>query len=498
MPPRPLLLHRRQVVAGPERLAPRTDWRSVALGGATVVSHCPELRVSRARDASGVDWLLVGLAAQSVDGEPDPIAQIEATRVDEVPGLYASWAGRWLLIGDDSVHPDATAQIGCFYGLDAAGRTWASSSPTLLSQAIAPGESLPVDPRTLRYERSFPWYVLPHSRLDRVRRLLPSQILDLAGGGVRPRDLMPPLVPDRDYRQSLALAGSALTTTLRRLPRGPQPLLLSLTAGLDSRLVMAAAENGGVPYAPFTRIAARMSVADRRIPPQLAEAVGRPLQIRRRPRRQRGPAVRARWQLVMAHSGGHVSEGDAQPILYGARDGMEGISVGGWLFGIVNAQRRELPATVDDPASTARHLARESGEREGSRAEAALREWLEWVMRTPQPHLDWRDRMTIEQRMAGWQSSKEQVYDLAPLERFPPVNAARTYALLLEIDEGLRRTRQHQQDLVQLLCPELAGIPANPPDPYFGRLGIVRAKLRDDPLGLARRGAAFAVRKLRG
>jgi hypothetical protein len=469
----------------------------VSLGTSTVVSHCPDLRTAGARDASGTDWLLLGLAAQSLEGEPDPVQQIEAARSVDVPALYASWAGRWLLIGDDSVHLDASGQIGCFYGVDAAGRSWASSSPALVADAVAPGKALAADPRKLRYDHGFSWYVLPRARLEGVRQLFPSQVLDLRRGELRPRPLMPPIEPDRGYDESLELAGAALVTALRRLPESPHPLWLSLSAGLDSRLVLAAAESGGVRYVPFTRIAARMSAADRLIPPQLAEALGRPLQVHRRPRRQRGQAVRARWQLVLAHSGGHVSEGDAQPLLYGARDSLEGISLGGWLFGIVNAQRRELPPTIDDPAYVARLVGRASGEPEASRAEIALREWLEWVVRNPQEHLDWRDRMTLEQRMAGWQSSKEQVYDLARLERFPAVNAARSWALWLEIDESRRRTRQHQRDLVERLCPALAGIPANPPDRYFGALPIVRVKLRDDPLGLARRGAAMAVRKAR-
>jgi hypothetical protein len=497
MRPGALLLHRRQIVAGPEAFAARPDWRSVTLGRSTVVSHCPDLRATRTRDASGTDWLLLGLAVQSLEGAPDPIKQIESARSEDVPALYASWAGRWLLIGDDSVHLDASGQIGCFYGVDSGGRSWASSSPALLAEAVGPGRALPADPRELRYDHGFSWYVLPRSRLEGTRQLLPSQVLDMQSGAPKSRPLLPPIDPDRGYDETLELAGSALVTALRRLPASPHPLWLSLTAGLDSRLVLAAAEAAGVRYVPYTRIAARMSIADRLIPPQLAEALGRELQIHRRPGRQRGRAVRERWELVLAHSGGHVSEGDAQPLLYGARDTLEGISLGGWLFGIINAQRRDLPPSIDDPAAVAREVARDSRESEGSRAEAALREWLEWVVSTPHEHLDWRDRMTIEQRMAGWQSSKEQVYDLARLERFPVVNAARSYSLFLEIDEGRRSSRQHQRDLVEHLCPALAGFPANPPDRHFGRRGIVRVKLRDDPVGLARRSAAATVRMAR-
>ena len=200
----------------------------------------------------------------------------------------------------------------------------------------------------------------------------------------------------------------------------------------------------------------------------------------------------------MAHSAGHVSEGDAQPLLHGVRDAMVGISPGGWGFGVGKAlERRRLPAAISDPAELAGRLASGMGEPAGSSATDGLREWLEWALRTPQANLDWRDRLYIEQRMAGWQSSKEQVYDLLPLERFPPVNSARCYALLLEVDESRRAVQQHQRDLVKRLCPVLAGFPANPQDRELGRWRVAAVRLRDDPVLELRRVAGRAIASVR-
>jgi hypothetical protein len=254
-------------------------------------------------------------------------------------------------------------------------------------------------------------------------------------------------------------------------------------------VVLAAAERAGTEYELFNRISPRMSPADRLIPPQIARALDRKLVVHRRSRLRSGRTAQERWPMVLAHCAGNVSEGDAQPLLHGVRDTVEGISTGGWAFGVGKAlSRAEMPATFSDPAEGAERIARGVAEPLDSPAVEALREWLDWVQRTPNDHLDLRDRFYIEQRLAGWQSSKEQVYDMVALERFPVVNSARCYALLLSVDEPLRAVQQHQRDVVERLCPELAGIPANPSVEDLRLSRVIAAKLRDDPVGLAREG----------
>jgi hypothetical protein len=485
-------------VIGPRPFSASGDWQTTRLDSGTWVSHCPTLRAGTAQDGDGREWALLGLAVQTLPDEPNPLEQISASRSAAVPDCYPAWTGRWLLVGNGEVHLDASGLLGCFCGSSESGEVWASSSPALLGQAIAPNARLPADPRRLRFEQGLSWYPPPRSRLSGIRRLLPSQVLDLDQGTVRPRPLLPPIDPDRGYDETLRLLADAFVTAIARLPEDENPLWLALSAGLDSRVVAAATERAGVRYVPFMRISARMSAGDRLITPRLARALGRELAVHRRGRRQRRATTRQRLPLVMAHSADHVSEGDAQPLLHGVRDALEGISPGGWGFGVGKALgRQQLPARVSDPAEVARRLAEAMGEPAGSTAVDGLCEWLQWVVETPQKNLDWRDRLYIEQRMAGWQSSKEQVYDLVPLERFPAVNSARCYALLLELDEARRAVQQHQRDLVELLCPKLAAFPANPPESDLGRWRVATVRLRDDPALELRKVAGRAVGALR-
>jgi hypothetical protein len=103
------------------------------------------------------------------------------------------------------------------------------------------------------------------------------------------------------------------------------------------------------------------------------------------------------------------------------------------------------------------------------------------VIQHPQPHLDWRDRFFIEQRQAGWLSAKEQVYDLADLERFPILNSARLYSILLSVREDERLDSKLQAALIQQVAPELCHYPFNPKDAEFGWHQVVRAKATDYP-----------------
>lgn len=307
-----------------------------------------------------------------------------------------------------------------------------------------------------------------------MRRLLPSQRLCITTGEVRPRRLLPPIDPYRSYEETLDLLGRSLIAALRRLPTAGGRLWLSLSAGYDSRIVLAAARAGGVEATAFTRVADRTSLADRLLPPRLARVAGYEHVFL-----ARGRPAPTRRGLLEQHSTGHVSDGDAAPLLQGQRDAAAGIAAGGWCFEVGKAPYRWLPPQLpEDPLAAAIHVARRFGEPPDTTAVQGLSEWLAWVRVTPHEQLDWRDRFHIEQRLAGWQSSKEQLYDMARLERCPVLNAARSYAIVLGLDEPARQGKQPQVDLLRRMAPELLEYPINPPDRYFGVLRAVTTRFR--------------------
>ena len=463
--PRPTRLraHRRQFVLGPEPWRAHESWQRIQLGPSLWLAHCPELRVLLAHDAEARPWVLLGRAVQSLpDGDPIPDS-IRASATSDVPERSWGWAGRWLLIGQDALYTDASALLGCFYGISRRGTCWASSSPALMASLLSGApESAPCPRRTLAYRTGLPWYPPPESGFADVRRLLPSQALLLHPCVIRPRALMPAIDPGLGTDRVLDRVQESLAITLQRLA-AQQPdsePWLGLTAGYDSRLVLALAANTGVPCRPFTRLAERASVADRILPPHLARLVGyRHVYL---PSKHPGNDP-ARRRLVESHCAGHVSEGDALPFITGARDGLQGVQVGGHGWEAASGWRR-FQGVLSNASQGAWTIASHFGEPVDSSATAAVGEWLQWTLDHPHAHLDWRDRFYLEQRHAGWLSSKEQLYDLTDLERFPVLNAASNYALLLGVPESERLKSKLQAKLIKRLAPELLRYPFNPPD----------------------------------
>ena len=129
--------HRRQFVIGPQAFDPNVPnapaWKSHAIAENFWLSYSPTLPIQHCVDADGESWWLLGLAVSGWAEGDTPAAAIARTATSNVPDLYGHWAGRWLLIGHGQIHLDASGLLGCFYGSDADGNHWASSSPALMS-----------------------------------------------------------------------------------------------------------------------------------------------------------------------------------------------------------------------------------------------------------------------------------------------------------------------------------------------------------------------------
>ncbi len=391
--------HRRQFVIGKKPFLPYKNWCSHQLDSSICLSYCPDLRAGFTRDADGVCWGLLGLAVETLEDKLEPLAEIARTSSAQVPELYPSWVGRWVLLGQGQVHMDASGLLGCFYGMTPDNQMWVSSSPTLLSSILFLDNSPTIDCRSLQFEKGISWVTAPRSRFLGIKRLLPSQVIDLKEDSIQPRSLMPPINPSLDFDKTLELVKSSLVTTLKRLSEEAKnnQLWLGLTAGFDSRLSLAIARCAGIDLTPFTRIYPWMSMADRLFPPKLAQECGYK-HVFLGNSKPKNNFISERKQLVAEHSANHVSDGDVGPFITGVRDGMEGISFGGhgWAIASGFGQLRQLPNTIDNTRITAEHIAELFGEPINSSAVDGLCDWLEWIMEHPQQHLDWRDRFYLE------------------------------------------------------------------------------------------------------
>ena len=479
--------HRRQFIIGNKTFLPGDNWRYRQLDSSCGISYCPDLIIEWTQDLEGIEWLLLGLAIETTINKRSPIAEISHTPTAAVSELYYTWAGRWILIGNGKLYLDASGLLGCFYGKDAEEQMWVSSSAVLLAQVLFPNQIPVIDSRKLSYEVGISWYTPPRSRFKGISRLLPSQVLDFKSGKVQAKSLMPeincdhavpPQSPDRDYQEIIQQIQQVLITTLQRLAKITPELWLGLTAGYDSRLMLALSHIAGIEVQTFTRVTARMSVADRILPPKLAQECNiNHVFIHNQKRYPQ------RSQLAREHTGYHVSDGDAEPFVQGIRDNLKGISFGGHGFAVASGFGRipTLPESIISIEATAREIAQIFREKVDSSATAGIKDWLAWIMEHPQNNLNWRDRFFIEQRQAGWLSSKEQLYDLNDLIRFPILNSAYLYSLLLSVRKDKRLGSIIQEDLLKITNTKLTQYPFNPKDSDFDFLQVITAKGRYFP-----------------
>jgi hypothetical protein len=260
-------------------------------------------------------------------------------------------------------------------------------------------------------------------------------------------------------------------------------LWLPLTGGIDSRLVLAAAAAEGVRVTTYTFHRPGLAYADAALPPRLATAVGAP-HVAIHP----GPVHPGRRSLYDVHCAGHSVEVDRELFARGEWDEVphHALSLRG---GVFEAGRcfyhgrlpRRLPDDVDDAHSMLRTLFQFDRFHAGSAAhDDGLARWLAWAAGTPEPGLDWRDRLYLEQTTAGWLGSTAQALDLFACELAYPANSRALLSALLALDEGARCGGDHHRDLIARMAPDLLSLPINPPGPVTARAAsLVRREWHD-------------------
>lgn len=480
-------LHRRQFVIGPASVLPDAGWTTRPIDGSLVLSSSASLPVRSAVDASGRVWHLLGTAVQAdPDGAP-PLDELRGLRDGPVERLYERWAGRWILIGGGAIHPDATASLGCFFRTVEEGTagTWVSSSPALISDLPGVGPAVAIGSPLLAISKGMDWYPPPASRFAGVRRLLPSQILVLSPTGpkIERRRLLLDSPGSGDYPNLLDHAERTLRTTMAAYAAEPADLVLPLTGGVDSRLVLAAAIATGADATAYTFDRPGLAGGDRDLPPRLAAAAGLSHSLI-----GPGPLRPDRRLLWDIHTGHHSIEVDRELYARGYWDVIPrpAISLRGGIFEVARGFYRSrfpraLPHTDEEAFRLIASVFQFDRFHRGSRAHVdGVAEWLVWARSTPEPGVDWRDRLYLEQTVAGWLSSTAQGLDLCAPELAYPANSQRLLSTLLRIDPERRAAAQHHVDLIARMAPQLLRFPINPSPPVVRRAGaLVRRELDD-------------------
>jgi hypothetical protein len=442
-------LHRRQWVLGPAPLAAHDDWLTRELRPGLHLSWDPDLEVVfEGRRA------LLGIAVQTEARRPSPAEEL-AGEPDPDP-----WAGRFVLVDDGRVVPDAGATMSVFIRR-LGDHVWASSTSALL-RTLEP--RLPPPSVRLVPGGGMDWFPLPGSGVPGIERLMPSQVLHLPDGVIEHRPLLPPIVPGEPDAVLERLEQRLLRAVRALAERGP--LALGLTAGKDSRLVVAAGHAAGVDAFAYTYAWRGMRRADRELPPRLARSIG--MEHRLIEPGPRDPARLALWDAQTDH---HSVEHDREFFARGQLDALADAAcdIGGSLFDVpVAAWYQEFPQT--EPPPTPEETAALIIEEMPSAVPDGIAAWARCMFDHPEPAMDWRDRFALEQRVAGWIGSINTGLDLAATPALHIANCRAYLADTTALPLDRRFDGRHQIEMVGHLAPALAAEPVNPPGPVADRL----------------------------
>lgn len=452
----PEVLARRQYVLSSSSVPEWAGAQVVRVATNCFLHHCSSLPVSRLQDAQGTVWLLLGIAIPT-GSEECPATTVPGLDTAAVREASIEWAGRWLLIGNGQIQPDAAALLRCFYipAMDNASRVWASSSLALLA-AVAPDAVGTESSFEFHHQQSIEWYPLPQSRFEGVRQLLPTQNLSIEtrqsrfngyGGVIEPQP----------YDEVLRAFQARLVAFFERVRDRWSPLHLPLTAGLDSRVLLAAAGTAGCPVKCFTQEHQKMHRHDRTIPKRVARKAGVSYRLI-----TPGPPDPSRQRLYDAFTHRTYATIVRETFVNQQYEGIEaGLLLRGNCFEV--GRRGYGQRFLRKPHLTRLEQITYFFKMEaGTPLEAALKSWLKWIDDHPVPGLEWHDRFHIEQRLAGWYAAIEQALDLLPVDHVPPVNCLATYRLMLSLDPEVRQRGDHQRDMIRRLMPSLLKVPINP------------------------------------
>ena len=451
--------HRRQFVLTNAALRLAADWHSLDLGSGYTLYHCPQLRVRSVTDKSGVRWALLG---HVFPVDESVLANLEAliqqTSSENIPLLTTTWAGRWLLVSNCSVIPDAACLLGAFT-YETNNDLFITGSLSLLSDIT---QTTVRDFRTIGWY-GFNWYPAPGSKLEGVRRLLPDQIYHPASRQTTFFDrlkLLGPLSP----ANAAALITAGLTHAFMAMHTdcAKNSIVLALTAGLDSRTNFAALRAADVPFSSITIRHSRISLADKYLPTQISARTG--VKHSFIDNYTTNPDKLNEYDR---HTLSTVNDGDRYFYARGSYSDLRAtwlIRSGCWEIGRKYFHGKLAGLTLDEVADRPENLMRRFRTYFHTRSSAAaLREWAHWRLKHQLEGIDWMDIFYRDQRLGSWLSSIEQSLDLIDPISIHPINSDYFYSLMLSvIQEPGEELGAVQYALIAQSAPDLADVPVNP------------------------------------
>lgn len=423
-------------LAGWKRLSIRTD---------IVVNHHPDLNAVQVRGGKATLTLLgYILDPENPWADDETILRSLLERfasIDALTGATSGYGGRWLIIACLGQHAwifnDALGLRQAFFTPQPhRGGVWVGSQPGLVAECLdfgtdAAGRAF-VDSHSFRTHTEYRWPAV-RTPYPEIRHLLPNHYLDLANGQFCRYWPHAPLEP-------LALndALDKLTQVLPQLIRAAAvrfDLALGMSAGLDSRLALAASRSIRDELECMTVRQGRMAdtADDLVISQRLCQRLDVPhTVVRALPSMSADFSYRFKRSVYMAHD--HYGA-DAEAILAWSQRRKVAMTGSGAEIGRCSF-RSQLP-DPDRRTITARDLAHLQRMDALEFAIEAFQEWLDGLGESHKINV--LDLFEWEQGHGNWLAMTQLEFDSAWKDIFTPYNCRDVLVTLLSVDERYRK-----------------------------------------------------------
>lgn len=478
------LLYRRQFLLARQPLAELEGWGISPVGRYYLHVH-PDLQVTVVSDSIKTLTLL-GYLFDPADPQADnqEILRRVIVATKDFTGLTLAlkpYPGRYALIYQDgecfNLLQDALALREVYY-CQRENKVICGSQPNLLVRFSEPKISESTDPELLDFVR----HHLPRVRDGRlwggdgtpyesVKHLLPNHYLDIArleSGRYWPNTQLKRIEIDEAVAKCATFLKGTLDAAAHR-----HPLMLAVTAGLDSRSLLAASKDVASSVLFFVIQHGRLNErsSDIRIPKELFTRLGLPFHVLQAPR-----DVPEEFRRVFLENTLCARE-TLLPEIYNIYFKEHGDKLN--ILGVGEVGRTKF---YDEPKNVSPYyLAYMIKHRRSSYAVRECGKWLESARPIARQYgLNIMTLFWWEVLIGTWGAVGNSESDIA-IEEFDPFASHHIYELMLSVDAKYRTFKDNIffDELIRFMWPELLEVPVNPPrgmkawrDWVLHRLGV--------------------------
>lgn len=454
-----VVAHRKQFVLSSGPFPAEPDWHSLAIADGFHFSHHPDLSV-RIRKRDGRSLILFGHALAASATPSDDLAE--------------TLTGRFGWIDWPYLYPDASALFPIYYARTPAGPLITSSLSLAAKRTGVTTRQRSISRRGLNWTPTATPLGGMQKLLRDQRLHIPTARAEYIGRALRPRGSF------EAARDDLAADLTAIAGAQKECSG---TIYLALTAGLDSRTLLAALLAAEIPFECITQSFPGVKRNDVELARRICRHLGLKHQVIGPG--ERDERVSRAWR---EHSAETYSETDNFYLL--PQDQYRFLQASDVLVrgGCFELGRRFYASVLNGL-----DFATATGPVLWSRFEAgppdqptiiAFDDWLEW-RRQHDNGLDLVDAFYLDQRLGGWLSAVEHGLDMVPGISLPAANCGRILSALITPDQADRVSGRLQREVIRRLAPGLLKFPVNP------------VPISDRATRLAGRGAQFLRRRLK-